>query len=142
MNGVADPAKVGPTWVRWRIVALLMSLSFLSWLLRVSMPVAYDEKIKDDLGIDPTAMGYVYSALLFSYAICMTPGGWFIDRRGTRMALSVMGFGLAVFCALTGLVGFSSHLLPHLPASVTIGGLSLVLFLVIRTVMGVFAAPM
>jgi len=142
MNGVADPAKVGPTWVRWRIVVLLMALSYISWLLRVSMSVAYDEKIKDDLGITPQAMGYVYSALLLIYALCMTPGGWFIDRRGSRKALTVMGFGLAVFCALTGLVGFSSHLLPYLPAGVTLAALSLVLFLLIRSVMGVFAAPM
>src|SRR5262249_54811189 len=50
------------TWVRWRIVALLMAFSFLSWFLRVSMPVAYDERIQYQLSISPEAMGTVYSA--------------------------------------------------------------------------------
>src|SRR4051794_29850996 len=109
MNGVPGPSpatfpdavKAPPTWVRWRIVALVMALSYVSWFLRVGMSVAYDEAIKDDLGIDPKAMGYVYSAFLLAYMLCMTPGGWLIDRWGTRTALTVMGFGLVLFGALT-----------------------------------------
>jgi len=142
MNGVADPAKVGPTWVRWRIVALLMAFSYVSWFLRKSMTVAYDERIEETLHIDPTAIGTVYSAFLLAYMLCMTPGGWLIDRWGMRVALTVMGFGLVLFGALTGLVGASPRLLGQLPEGVTIAGFTLVLFLVIRSLMGVFAAPM
>jgi MFS family permease len=141
-----DPAKVGPSWVRWRVVALLMALSYVSWFLRVGMSVAYDERIKDALGIAPKHMGYVYSAFLLAYTLCMTPGGWLIDRRGTRAALALMGFGLVLFGALTGLVGASPRLLQRLPAAVTVAGLSLttplLLLLVIRSLMGVFATPM
>jgi sugar phosphate permease len=134
------------TWVRWRIVALLMAFSCLSWFLRVSISVAYDERIHDQLGIKPEAMGYVYSALLFAYALCMTPGGWFIDRFGARVALAAMGFGLALFGALTGIVGPAMQWLvgvpPALGLSLGTAGLALVLFLVVRTLMGVCAAPM
>jgi MFS transporter, ACS family, D-galactonate transporter len=146
MNGAAAPVKIGPTWVRWRILALLMALSYVSWFLRVGMSVAYDERIKDALGIPPEAMGYVYSAFLLAYMLCMTPGGWVIDRWGTRAALTVMGFGLVLFGALTGLVGASPRLLERLPAGVTLLGstlaMPLLLFLVIRSLMGVFATPM
>jgi MFS family permease len=146
MNGNADPVKVNPTWVRWRIVALLMALSYVSWFLRVGMSVAYDERIKDDLHIAPEAMGWVYSAFLLAYMLCMTPGGWLIDRWGVRAALTVMGFGLVLFGALTGLVGASRELLGRVPAEVVIAGrelgMPLCLFLVIRSVMGVFATPM
>src|SRR6516225_8808051 len=145
MNTVADPVKVGPTWVRWRIVALLMALSFVSWFLRVGMSVAYDESIKAELGIAPEAMGWVYSAFLLAYMLCMTPGGWVIDRWGMRAALAVMGFGLVLFGALTGLVGASPRLLAQLTAVAEGVGLvltPLLLFLVIRSLMGVFAAPM
>jgi MFS family permease len=132
--------------VRWRIVALLMALSYMSWVLRKSMEAAYVERIKDTLDIEPAAMGSVYSAFFLAYMLCMTPGGWVIDRRGTRTALTLMGFGLTLFCALTGLVGASPRLLQQLPAGVTIAGtalvMPLVLFLVIRTLMGVFATPM
>ena len=71
-----------PTRVRWHIVALLVSFSFMTWFNRVSMPVAYDEHIKEQSGITPAAMGYVYSAFIFAYMLCMTPGGWLIDRWG------------------------------------------------------------
>src|ERR1700730_18191393 len=86
-----------PTWVRWQIVALLVSFSFMTWFNRVSMSVAYDERIKSQFdspaegtakgtpgqaALTEEAMGYVYSAFLFTYMVCMTPGGWFIDRFG------------------------------------------------------------
>src|SRR5919197_6323955 len=94
-----------PTRVRWRILALLVAFSYLSWFNRVSMAVAYDERIKEQYGISEEAIGVVYSAFLLTYAICMTPGGWFIDRYGARTALAVVGFGSAVFGALTGAAG-------------------------------------
>jgi sugar phosphate permease len=150
MNGSADPVpgKLSPrvTWVRWRIVALLVAFSFLSWFLRKSIPVAYTDGIKDQFGISPEAMGSVYSAFLIVYALLMTPGGWFIDRFGARTALIIMGFGLTLFGALTGLVGSGVRLLAGVPPALgwplSTAGLALVLFLVIRSCMGAFATPM
>jgi ACS family glucarate transporter-like MFS transporter len=120
-----------PTWVRWRIVLLLVAFSFMTWFNRVSMAVAYDERIKDQYSISEVAMGWVYSAFLIAYAILMTPGGWFIDRFGARLALIVMGFGSAAFGGLTGLVGMSL-LSPFMV------WLSL---MVVRSLMGIFTAP-
>jgi sugar phosphate permease len=117
--------------VRWRIVALLLAYSFMSWFNRTSMPVAYDEQIQGELPISTRAMGFVYSALLVAYMLCMTPGGWLADRRGPWYALVLMGFGSGLFCALTGVVGWVSQ--------VTL--VVLVLLLVVRSVMGVFTAP-
>ena len=123
-----------------------MAFSYVSWFLRKSMTVAYDERIEDTLHIEPTAIGTVYSGFLLTYMLCMTPGGWLIDRWGTRTTLTLMGFGLALFGALTGLVGASPALLGQLPANLTVAGLTLatplLLLLVVRSIMGVFAAPM
>jgi ACS family D-galactonate transporter-like MFS transporter len=135
-----------PTSVRWRIVGMLILFSFASWFLRVSMAVAYDERIEKQFQITPEAMGYVYSAFLLVYMLGQTPGGWFIDRYGPRRALLLMGCGLAVFCGLTGLVGPAVPWLLSLPAlaglGLTAAALALGLFLVVRSVMGVFAVPM
>lgn len=98
-------AELRPTWVRWRIVALLMAYAGLVHFNRISMSVAGNERIMDDYGIDPTRMGMVYTAYLLIYTLCMTPGGLLIDARGPKLALMVMGFGSAVFVALTGVVG-------------------------------------
>jgi MFS family permease len=95
------------------------------------MAVAYDERIINQYSISDVAMGWVYSAFLIAYAIFMTPGGWFIDRLGARFALIVMGFGSAVFGALTGLVGMSV-------VSPLMLWLSLML---VRSLMGIFTAP-
>jgi MFS transporter, ACS family, D-galactonate transporter len=130
------PMKPGPAgrpgWVRWHIVALLVGISFMTWFNRVSMSVAYDEQIKDLYGVSPEAIGTVYSAFLFAYMVCMTPGGWLIDRYGARAALVVMGFGSAVFGALTALAG-----VPALVAA----GLLLPTLLIVRSLMGAFTAP-
>jgi sugar phosphate permease len=120
-----------PTWVRWRLVALLMAYSFMTWFNRVSMTVAANDRILKDEPISPTEMGLVYSAFLAAYALFMTPGGWFIDRFGARTALLVMGFGSAAFGALTGLPGYLG-----LSAGALLGSL-----LVIRALMGLFTAP-
>jgi sugar phosphate permease len=117
--------------VRWRIVGLMMAASFASWFNRVSMSVAGTERVMDEYHFSPTQMGFVYSALLFAYAGCMTPGGWLIDRRGAWVALTLMGFGSALCLGLTGIVGL-----------VFIGGMALWLALiVVRGATGVFMAP-
>src|SRR5262249_16039694 len=117
------------TSVRWHIVVLLISYSFMTWFNRVSMSVADDEQIKDQYGISPEAIGTVYSALLLAYTLCMTPGGWFIDRFRPRAALPVMGFGSALFGAMTGLAGLVA------------AGLVLPVLLIVRSLTGALMAP-
>src|SRR5262249_43915610 len=60
--------------------------------------------------------------------------------------LIIMGFGLTLFGALTGLVGVGTELLAGVPSafhlSLTTAELALILFLVVRSVMGGFATPM
>jgi MFS family permease len=121
-----------PTSVRWRVLGLLVAFSFLSWFNRVSMSVAGTDRIIDQFGISETAMGWVYTTFLLTYAVCMAPGGWLIDRYGVWLSLVVMGLGLAVFAGLTGAVGFA-----FASAGLVWGGL-----MVVRSVMGVCATPM
>jgi ACS family glucarate transporter-like MFS transporter len=120
------------TWVRWRIVALLMALSFLSWFNRVNIATAYTEQIQHQYAISEQQIGLVSTAFLLVYALWMTPGGWFGDRYGTRLSLGLMGIGLGVFAALTGEAG----------RIFTTGATLLAGFVVIRSIMGLFATPM
>jgi MFS family permease len=124
------PGAERATSVRWRIVALLMAYAALCHLNRISMSVAGTEYIMRDYGIDTTRMGYVYSAYLLVYTICMIPGGWLIDRYGTKAALALMGFGSAVFVGLTGLTGL-----------VLTAGLVFPALLVVRALLGAVTAP-
>jgi MFS family permease len=99
---------------------------------RVGITVAGAERLIPDYGIDPDRMGLVYSAYLAIYTLAMLPGGLLIDRFGSRRALMVLGFGSAVFVALTGAVGlaFTSGL------AVWLG------LLVVRAFLGLVSAPL
>jgi ACS family D-galactonate transporter-like MFS transporter len=94
------------TGPRWTMVAILVAFSTVNLINRIAMPVSGDLRIMDQTGLSPVAMGQVYSAFLLVYLICMTPGGWLIDRFGPRAALAAMGFGTACFVAMTGVAGF------------------------------------
>ena len=81
-----------------------MGFAAINHFNRVSMSVA-GNGIMEEYGIPPEQMGWVYFAFLIAYTATMTPGGWLIDSVGPRLALAIMGFGSAVFVALTGLAG-------------------------------------
>jgi sugar phosphate permease len=90
---------------RWVIVLMLMAFAFISHFNRVSIATAGDTRIMKQYGISPFRMGIIYSAFLVTYTIFMIPGGLLIDRLGARAALMTVGFGSALFVAMTGVVG-------------------------------------
>src|SRR5262245_53521163 len=94
-----------PTWVRWQIVALIVAYAFLCHFNRYSIQAAGNDHIMKEYSISKTKMGLIYSAYLLVYTVCMTPGGWLIDRFGPRTALVLVGFASAIFVALTGIAG-------------------------------------
>jgi ACS family glucarate transporter-like MFS transporter len=120
-----------PTWVRWRVVLLLMAFSFLAHFNRISMSAAGDMRIMKQYSIPPDAMGRVYTAFLLFYTIGMAPGGLFVDRVGARAALVATGLGSAAFCALTGGVG----------TGWVAAGAVLPALVVVRSLMGLVNAP-
>lgn len=91
----------------WGIVPLLMTVSFICYVNRVSIATAGDTRIMAQYEISPTRMGSVYSAFLLTYTLCMIPGGLFIDRVGPRAALLTVVLGSSVFVALTGVIGLA-----------------------------------
>jgi ACS family glucarate transporter-like MFS transporter len=109
-----------PTHVRWRIVGLLLATAALCHFNRISIAVAGSERLMADYDLSPAAMGSVYSTYLLAYTLFMTPGGWFIDRVGSRAALALVGFGSAVCVALLGLTGLIVSSVVALPALVLI----------------------
>jgi sugar phosphate permease len=122
----------GCTSVRWRILALLMGLCFISHFNRASMASAGDERIMAQFAISAKEMGWVYSAFLIVYTIFMIPGGLFIDRYGARVALTLMGFGSALFCAFTGMVG----------GGLVAGGHVWITLMLVRSLMGLLTTPL
>jgi MFS transporter, ACS family, D-galactonate transporter len=140
MGERVDTPVTSPRWLGWHILLLLMAFSFMSWLNRTSIAIAYDTRLKRQFEISEEQIGYVYSAFFLAYAVCMAPGGWFADRFGARTALMFVGFGSGAFVALIGAIGLGPP-----TGSVQVLGMTVasvwLLLLLIRFVMGVFMAP-
>jgi ACS family glucarate transporter-like MFS transporter len=127
-------AVVRPSWVRWRIVALLLLFSFMSWFNRMSIQAAGDIHIIGHFQIDKPTFGLINTAFFLAYTLCMTPSGWLIDRVGAWRALVFMGLGSGLFVAATGLCGFFARG----PGD---AGTLLLSLLTIRALMGAASAP-
>lgn len=132
-TGMSSPHSPAPdSSRRWLILFLLMCLCFTSHFNRASISSAFDERIMKQFNYSTTMAGTIYSSFLLLYTVFMIPGGWFIDRRGPRLAMAAMGIGSAIFCISTGAIGLTS-----LGATATF-----VCLLLIRSAMGVMTTPL
>ncbi len=111
---------------------MLMAISFVSYVNRVSIATAGDTRIMAQYEISPTRMGAVYSAFLLTYTLCMIPGGLFIDRMGPRAALLTVLLGSSLFVALTGGIGLV----------LSGGAAAFIALVVVRGLMGIVSAPL
>lgn len=91
---------------RFRILALLLGLSVVTYLDRVNISVAA-QRIMPEYGLDAITMGYVFSAFTLGYALFQIPGGWLADRFGPRRILSLAVLAWSVFTAATAVAGDS-----------------------------------
>ena len=69
---------------RFRVLALISAGTMINYLDRTVLGVAAPH-MATDLHISPAVMGIVFSAFSWSYAAAQIPGGWLLDRIGTRL---------------------------------------------------------
>lgn len=93
MNPVLS-SRTAPTSVRWRIVTLLMTFSFMAYFNRVSISTIATDLIHE-FHISEIQMCAIVSSMLLPYTMCTTSGGWLSNRSGPR-ALMFDGVRLAV----------------------------------------------
>jgi MFS transporter, ACS family, glucarate transporter len=88
---------------RYKVLALLFTLSIITYLDRVCISVA-GPRVQEDLGITPERWGWVVGAFTLSYALFEIPGGALGDRIGPRKVLTRIVVWWSVFTSLTGMV--------------------------------------
>lgn len=105
MNPTMAPLKdaARPTQVRWRILALLVFVSFNSYLLRGNLSIAAPSMIAD-LQLTEVQWGWIMAAFPLGYALLQFPGGVWGDRRGPRLTLTLIAAAWAILIAITSLV--------------------------------------
>jgi ACS family D-galactonate transporter-like MFS transporter len=67
--------------------------------------------MSSDLHISPAVMGIVFSAFSWSYAAAQIPGGWVLDRIGTRMTYFLSVGFWSLFTLVQGFAGGIASLL-------------------------------
>ena len=105
------------SWVRWRIVALLVVAAFVAYLLRTNMSVA-GESMMRELGLSKVQLGQVLAAFAWGYGLFQIPGGIYGDRSGGRRALTMLALA---WCLLNGLVGLMPEANTHTVLMMLIG---------------------
>jgi ACS family D-galactonate transporter-like MFS transporter len=89
---------------RFRILALISAGTMINYLDRTVLGIAAPS-MTADLHISPAAMGIVFSAFSWSYAASQIPGGWLLDRIGTRLTYFLAVGFWSVFTLVQGFAG-------------------------------------
>src|SRR6516225_8939578 len=107
MSAIASVAEARRSRVRLFIVAMLFLVTIVNYADRATLSIA-GPALSKELQLDPIAMGYIFSAFGWSYVVAQVPGGWLLDRFGSRWvyAFSIMIWSL--FTMMQGSIGFFS----------------------------------
>jgi ACS family glucarate transporter-like MFS transporter len=92
-----------PSGVRWRVLALLVLTSFISYVLRYNVSTA-GPTMMEDLQLTQEQLGYILAAFVAGYTIFQFPGGLFTDRFGPRRALTIVMVLWGLLTILTSMV--------------------------------------
>ncbi|MCQ8230234.1 MFS transporter [Pantoea trifolii] len=87
-----------------KVLALFCALSFLMYVDRVNLSTAAG-LIKQDLGLNNTDLGLIFSAFAYTYLVFQIIGGWFVDRFGARKTIIICGSIWVVATICTGFAG-------------------------------------
>ena len=94
-------AAVKPTHARYLIVAMLFVMTAINYADRATISIA-GPAIAKDLQIDAVQMGYIFSAFGWAYVIAQLPGGWLLDRFGSKVAYALSIFTWSLFTMMQG----------------------------------------
>lgn len=97
----ADTAAVaGRTHARYGLLAALFVITAINYLDRTNMAVAIPH-ITDDFHLSPVQEGLILSAFGWTYAALQMPGGWLVDRLGSKLSFGVAMVGWSLCTAAT-----------------------------------------
>lgn len=126
----ARSMSTGQTRTRYSILAMLFLVTAINYADRATLSIA-GPALSKDLGLDAVSMGYIFSAFGWSYVLAQLPGGWLLDRFGSRIVYFGSIVLWSVFTMFQGTIGF---------ATATAGSAVVALF-ALRLMVGLAEAP-
>ncbi|WP_068081998.1 MFS transporter [Novosphingobium rosa] len=106
-----------PSRKRLIILTLISLATLINYLDRSVMGVAKPALVAE-LHISPEVMGLIFSAFSWTYAIAQIPGGYVIDKLGTRLTYTL---SLGLWSAMTALHGFMTGVAGLVSARLALG---------------------
>ncbi|MGE9551549.1 MFS transporter [Erwinia amylovora] len=109
MNSISSAASAVQkrTNARYWIVVMLFIVTSFNYGDRATIAIAGSAMSKD-IGLDPVGLGYIFSAFSWAYVIGQIPGGWLLDRFGSRRVYFWSIFLWSLFTLLQGFVDLFS----------------------------------
>ena len=101
---IAASAAQARTRTRWLTLAMLFAITTINYADRATISIAGPE-IKKELGLSAVQMGFIFSAFAWSYVLAQLPGGWLLDRFGSKITYFFSIFLWSTFTMLTGAAG-------------------------------------
>ena len=93
------------THVRYLILFMLFVVTTINYADRATISIA-GSSLQKDLGIDAVTLGYIFSAFGWAYVLGQIPGGWLLDRFGSKKVYAFSIFTWSLFTVLQGFVGY------------------------------------
>jgi ACS family glucarate transporter-like MFS transporter len=93
-----------PTRVRYGIVAFLFIVTTVNYADRATLSIV-GPTLSKDLQLDSVALGWLLSAFSWTYVALQIPGGWLLDRLGTKRVYQWSILTWSFFTFLQGFVG-------------------------------------
>lgn len=107
MSVLQDVAVGQRSRVRYAIVVMLFLVTSVNYGDRATLSIA-GPALSKQLGLDAVTMGYIFSAFGWSYVIAQLPGGWLLDRFGSKRVYTASIFFWSAFTFLQGGINFLS----------------------------------
>lgn len=107
---------------------MLFAITTINYADRATISIAGPE-IKKELGLSAVQMGFIFSAFAWSYVVAQLPGGWLLDRFGSKITYFFSIFLWSAFTLFTGAAGFFA------------GGAAVAVLFTLRMLVGAAEAP-
>ncbi|EIP89547.1 MFS transporter, phthalate permease family protein [Burkholderia humptydooensis MSMB43] len=105
MGARSTPRVERVSRVRFMILAMLFVVTTINYADRATISIA-GSAMQKDLGIDAVSLGYIFSAFGWAYVIAQIPGGWLLDRFGSRRVYAASILTWSIFTLAQGAIGF------------------------------------
>lgn len=101
LDTVVESKKGVPT--RYLILLIIFIVTAINYADRATLSIAGTEVAKE-LQLSAVSMGYIFSAFGWAYLLMQIPGGWLLDKFGSKKVYTYSLFFWSLFTFMQGFV--------------------------------------